>query len=206
MASATRQQLLDAAVELLVQEGRSGVTTGRLTGRAGVVQSAFYNHYASVEDCIQAALAEIRRRVAASASVIFEALQGPGYTTPDQVDGLLIRIFKEAAHDPTLFRVLVQRHHEPDVAEAVENVLDLMRAGTVQTILHPQARTNTLGLQETTAAAGMMVGAFLAGLEQVLDGADPVVVSRVCAQFLVAGVFSMADVEIEASPEPQGSD
>ena len=195
MARATRQLLLDAAVELLVNEGRSGITTGRLARRADVVQSAFYNHFASVDDCIQAALAEIQRQVVTTADVIFKTLDGPGYTTPGRVEGLLVRVFDQAAKNPAFFGLLVQRHHEPDVAEGIEAVLDTMRTRMIDTILHADARTNSLSQAEAEVAAGMVVGVFLAGLEEVLAGKSPLLVSEASAIFMTHGVFAMAGVD-----------
>ena len=198
MARATRQHLLDAAVQLLIDEGRTGVTTGRLAKRAGVVQSAFYNHFASVDECVQAALAEIQRRVVTTADLIFQSVDGPGYTTPGRVDGLLVHVFEKAAVDPSFFRLLVQRHHEPDVAEAIEAVLSTMRDRTAASILHPDARTNSMCQAEADVAARMVVGVFLAGLEEVLNGADPMVVSRTCGTFMTLPVFAMVGIETEA--------
>ncbi|TWE28239.1 TetR family transcriptional regulator [Prauserella muralis] len=46
----TRRALLDAALELLIDRGFSGVSLREVTKRAGIVPTAFYRHFASMDD------------------------------------------------------------------------------------------------------------------------------------------------------------
>lgn len=193
MAGATRQQLLDAAVELLIDEGGGGITTGRLTEQAGVVQSAFYNHFASVEECKQAALEEVRSRVMTTADVLFGALQRPGNTTAGDAGGFLAQIYDRAEANPPPFQLVVQRHHEPDVAATIEDVLDTVRAKLTKTILRNAPPSRDLSEGEAATAARLIVGVFLAGLEHVLGGGDPAPTASSCAAFMTGGVIGMRD-------------
>lgn len=188
MPRATRQRLLDAAVELLIDEGGAGLTTGRLTEQAGVVQSAFYNHFASVDECKQAALREVRSRVMTTADVIFGGLQGPGNTGTGDAGGHLTQIFLRAEATPPPFQLVVQRHHQPDVAATINDVLDTLRAKLTETIMRNAPRSSGLTEAEAATAARLVVGVFLAGLEHVLDGGAPVPTASFCAAFMTGGV------------------
>lgn len=55
----TRERLVEAAVSLLAREGPAAVSTTRLAAEVGIVQSGFYAHFGSVDEC----LAEACRRV-----------------------------------------------------------------------------------------------------------------------------------------------
>lgn len=49
----TRQRLLDAALEILDEEGESGLTTTRITRLAGVSQPTFYVHFTDMDDLLK---------------------------------------------------------------------------------------------------------------------------------------------------------
>ena len=50
----TRQRLLDTALEILDAEGEGALTTTLITRRAGMAQSSFYVHFASVDELLRA--------------------------------------------------------------------------------------------------------------------------------------------------------
>lgn len=56
-SAATRRKLLDAATDVLIQDGYANLTTTRVCKAAGVSQGALFKHYASKMD-LMAALAE----------------------------------------------------------------------------------------------------------------------------------------------------
>ncbi|MCS7057649.1 MAG: TetR/AcrR family transcriptional regulator, partial [Meiothermus sp.] len=49
---ATRERLIQATVEILSREGLGAVSTARVARDAGIVQSGFYAHFASLEECV----------------------------------------------------------------------------------------------------------------------------------------------------------
>ncbi|WP_027883489.1 TetR/AcrR family transcriptional regulator [Meiothermus rufus] len=51
----TRERILQAAIELISREGLEAVSTTRLAQAAGVVQSGFYAHFTSLEECLVSA-------------------------------------------------------------------------------------------------------------------------------------------------------
>ena len=48
----TRRRLLDAALEILDQDGLAAMTTIRVTRLAGLSQSSFYVHFADMDDLL----------------------------------------------------------------------------------------------------------------------------------------------------------
>lgn len=60
---ATRERLIQATVEILSREGLGAVTTARVARDAGIVQSGFYAHFASLEDCVVVAAEHIGERI-----------------------------------------------------------------------------------------------------------------------------------------------
>ena len=51
---ATRERLIDAALELIVEEGSIGFSMNKVTKRAGIAQPSFYNHFDDLEGLFEA--------------------------------------------------------------------------------------------------------------------------------------------------------
>lgn len=62
-AGETRSKLIDAAIEVIVEEGVSKLSTVELTRRVGIGQSAFYAHFSHVEGCVQEAIDVLGERL-----------------------------------------------------------------------------------------------------------------------------------------------
>ncbi len=58
-AGETRELLVTAAIAVLSAEGPTAVTTTRLTAEVGIVQSGFYAHFGTVDDCLAEACARL---------------------------------------------------------------------------------------------------------------------------------------------------
>jgi AcrR family transcriptional regulator len=59
----TRHRLLQAAMAVLVELGREGLTTGSVTKRVGVAQPTFYVHFRDMDDLLREVAAEIVDRL-----------------------------------------------------------------------------------------------------------------------------------------------
>jgi AcrR family transcriptional regulator len=83
--------LINTALDLLSAGGEAAVTTVSVTRGAGVVQSVFYRHFASVEECLatvaERVTGEIREAVANSRQQMYD--MGPG------ADGDLVEGFRK---------------------------------------------------------------------------------------------------------------
>ncbi|SCK19072.1 TetR/AcrR family transcriptional regulator [Streptomyces sp. WMMB 322] len=70
----TRQRLLDAAAQLIVEDGWGAVTTRRVADRAGLRPGLVHYHFSTVTDLlIEAALASARREMAQATEAILQA-------------------------------------------------------------------------------------------------------------------------------------
>lgn len=101
-ALSTRQCILTAAAELLLERGPEGTTTNHIAERSGYSIGALYQHFKNKED-IYAALMDGVLQAPVAALEDFEA--------DDNLDSTLFRLVAEAAatlegQDPALWRVL----------------------------------------------------------------------------------------------------
>jgi len=78
----TRERLLDAAAQLIVEDGWGAVTTRRVADRAGLRPGLVHYHFRTVEDLlIEAALATARREATAAADALSQTADaGEGIT------------------------------------------------------------------------------------------------------------------------------
>ena len=171
MTNSTRQRLLDAAVELLLTEGSAGITTGRLTEQAGVVQSAFYNHFSSVAACKAAALAEVEREILLLSGGIGIEFEAEGSTAVEDAERVLLVVFAAAAERPALFRMLTHRRHEPDIEAAVDQLLAGVHGDISAALQAETSRLRGMSAAETDTCAALLTSIAIACIEQVFAGA-----------------------------------
>ena len=90
----TRRALLDAAQELLILKGVSGITTRKVADRAGVNQALVHYHFGTIEELLVAAL----ERVSISVKERSEQI----YQEENLVLGRVVR--RDGSHDHHGFR------------------------------------------------------------------------------------------------------
>ncbi len=56
-----RQRLLDATIDIILEEGTGGLTMAHIAKRAGVRHSTFYAHFKNVDECIHTAVLHVAR-------------------------------------------------------------------------------------------------------------------------------------------------
>lgn len=167
---ATRQRLLDAAVESLAQIGWAGSTVAVVAQRAGVSRGATQHHFPTREHLITAALeysaevriAEIRAEAAriplgpGRTRAVIEILVGV-YTGP--VFKAALQVWAVAASEPQLREQIIpleakiarEAHHvalellradeaTPGIRETVQGVLDLARGLGLADVLTDDSR------------------------------------------------------------------
>ncbi len=76
---ATRSALIDATIDVLVEEGYGGLTTRRVAERAGVAQSTLMHHFETRDALITEAIPRIAAQLASDAleQIDLEALRDP---------------------------------------------------------------------------------------------------------------------------------
>ncbi|GAA4823027.1 TetR family transcriptional regulator [Tomitella cavernea] len=101
----TRRALLDATLDLLADRNFSGLSLREVARAAGIVPTAFYRHFASLDD-LGATLAEEAMRVARQ--VLRDARRGGG---PPTVDAALAALDAKVRDRPREFRFLTRERH-----------------------------------------------------------------------------------------------
>ncbi len=156
-SAATRQRLMEATIECLVERGWSGTTTTLVAERAGVSRGAQLHHYrtrselvmAAVEHLAEVRVAEIRREAAglppgqqrtqAVLDMLARLYTGPLFVaalelwvaarTDEELRAALVPL--EARFGREAHRLTVELlgadESKPGVREAVQATLDLMR-------------------------------------------------------------------------------
>ena len=164
--------MLEAAAELLRQEGLTSLTTVRITKEAGIVQSGFYAHFKNPEH-LQQELAEragrdLRERMAAWMAALraggsdLVSLQR-GYREVLGVfsrDEGLIDLFLRYRRSPSPLGVVLGHLHTQLRADFFQYVRE--RAGDPETVL---PHLGTIGMH-----ADALVAALLGTAEGVVDG------------------------------------
>lgn len=99
----TRQALIDAARDLIADNGVGGLRVGEITERADVALGSFYNHFSSKEEVVEAIVAQTIGQIADALTPLIETLEDPA----EAVSVSNRRFVRLAYADPQLARLLV---------------------------------------------------------------------------------------------------
>lgn len=133
----TRRTLLDAAADVLVEDGLGGVTTATVIERAGLSNGALYAHFPSRLDLVAATLEHVLARLRHDYDTTFAAVTEAG-ATPDAATALellwsamsdrqfaaVLEIYTRARTDADLFTAIhpIVTEHGRYVADLVDRV------------------------------------------------------------------------------------
>lgn len=108
----TRHRLLDAAMDVLLEHGPEGLTTGRIAQRVGVAQPTFYVHFRGMDELLRELATQHVQQLRQS----LDAARAPLRTSPDLVTAAAqaYRLSVRAAvkHAP-LLRLFLAEQHRP---------------------------------------------------------------------------------------------
>ncbi len=110
---ATRERLLDAAVDELLASGYAGLTTSAVSNRAGVSRGAQQHHFPHKELLIAEAIRHLAERQIAELETVFESAPRGRVRAQHALDAIY------AAYSGPLFAATVElslaSHHEPSL-------------------------------------------------------------------------------------------
>ncbi|MCF6522098.1 TetR/AcrR family transcriptional regulator [Streptomyces sp. JJ36] len=152
----SRTKLLDAAAQLIVEEGWGGVTTRKVADRAGLRAGLVHYHFASVNDLlIDAALDRVRREVEVATLALAEAAD-----PATGVDQILEQMAAYSSEDPAtiLFSemLLASTRHER-LRRELAALLAEWRGRVAQWLA-------SSGVAEDNEATALLLGAAIDGL------------------------------------------
>jgi AcrR family transcriptional regulator len=101
IARSQRERLLDAAVNVVAEEGYAATTVADLTKEAGVSRTTFYEHFADKEACFLAAYDTAADVLARRIGAAFETQEA----WPDRVRAGLVALLESLAGEPQIARL-----------------------------------------------------------------------------------------------------
>jgi AcrR family transcriptional regulator len=162
----TREAILDAALDLVAQEGLAALSLRQLTRAVGIVPTAFYRHFASIDEL---GLALVDRSFASLRQMIREARRGN-----PALSGVIrssVAILVEHVHsDRTYFRFIARERFGgvPVVRQAIRHELELFER-ELATDLARLPNLNTWTAEDLRVMANLIVNAMVATAEDILD-------------------------------------
>jgi AcrR family transcriptional regulator len=161
---ATRERLLEAAVELLEEGGYAAASVAAIAGRAGVAAGALYRHFPSKAELFVEVFRTMAERELAA---LYEASAGPG-TVTEKLDAIVREFTGSALEQPRLAWALGYEPVDPLVdAERLayrqtyrERLAELLRFGIA---------TGELPEQDAELAAASLIGAISEALASPLS-------------------------------------
>lgn len=162
----TRQALLDTTLALAAQRGFAAVSLREVARGAGIVPTAFYRHFESMEDLGATVVGD-------AIAVLRAALRGEGSRTGgvrsvvELVPDLLVRV----RGDEAPFRFLVREVHGgvPEIRDAIDRELRLMEKELAIDLSRLPQSANW-SARDLETAAELVVAIVMAALGQLLDG------------------------------------
>jgi TetR/AcrR family transcriptional regulator, fatty acid biosynthesis regulator len=182
----TRERLIQSALELLEIGGEAAVTTTSVTARAGIAQSAFYLHFANVEECLavvaQQITDEIRKFVADTRRARMEAPSGTA------LEEAYRNMFKLASRQRSIHRLFLRYRSDRLALNGVMyRFARGLSADLAESLAHRavQAGCQAAPAEWIAAVADHLVAASLAAIEAHLDrrGPPPEESARLLAAF-----------------------
>ena len=125
----TREKLLEGALALLVDEGYSAATTGRIARAGGIKQSSFYSHFDSRDACLAEAITTEGRALAARMAARRASLPDLDVaSSPESIKAGVLMVLDHLKQHPNLARVLLQlADADGAMGDAVRAVLSELR-------------------------------------------------------------------------------
>lgn len=157
-----RAALLEAAIEVLEQEGFAGLSLRAVARRAGVSHTAPYNHFADLQDLLAAVATEGFRRLGASIESAAAAAASPRERLLALARGYLAL----PSEHPALYRLMFgneirDRSAYPELVSADDAIADTARQVTADCLALSSRRSVAT---ETASAAGWALVHGLASL------------------------------------------
>ncbi len=196
--SETREDLVAATLDLLHAGGEPAVSTVSVTHAAGIVQSAFYQHFANVDECLVVAAERvarhIREAVADARRAMYEAGPGTGRDLERFYEGVFVLTARQR---PTVELFLRYRTDPRALGGVMHRLATDLRADLARD-LAAQARRAGLTAFPADWLEGLaenLMGASLSAIEAQLEGRGPAVAdsSRLLAAFTTGACLAVIE-------------
>lgn len=161
----TRAALLDAALALSLEEGFAQISIRQVTREAGVVPTAFYRHFDSMD---QVGLALVGRSFATLRQMMRDAQREPGLFNDliaRSIDILVSAVKENRQHFSFVARE--RQGGSPPIRDAIQRELELFISETAVAI-RVLPIVSTWSIDDVMALSGLFVRSMVFRAEQVL--------------------------------------
>ncbi len=140
MSTSKRQQILDAALLLFVEQGLEGAATAKIAKAAGVATGTLFHHFANKQELISALYLEIKRELADSL---------PPLQPEQEIQALATAIWNKAlgwglAH-PEKIRFLLAYYQSPLLSAEARKTVKFETLGVVLELLQMGQQQGLIG-------------------------------------------------------------
>lgn len=157
----SRQQLLDAAREIVTEQGYRGASVAAIASHAGISNGALYRHFPSKVDLFVEVFRDVCDREIRAGIRASRDIEGP----LEQLDAILENFALRALGKPKLAWALIAEPVDPAVEEVrLEYRRTYRRA--IERLLNQAVDTGAIPPQDTVIAAAALLG----GGNEVLAG------------------------------------
>ena len=162
----TRQSILDAALDLVAEEGLAALSLRQLTRSVGIVPTAFYRHFASVDEL---GLALVDQSFTSLRQMIRDARRGRPELT-DVIRSSVAILVQHVHTDRTNFRFIARERFGgvPVVRQAIRHELELFER-ELATDLARLPNLDTWSAEDLRVMANLVVNAMVSTAEDILD-------------------------------------
>ncbi|MCX7782346.1 MAG: TetR/AcrR family transcriptional regulator [Meiothermus sp.] len=190
---ATRERLIQATVEILSREGLGAVSTARVARDAGIVQSGFYAHFASLEECVVVAAEHIGQRIRDTISEGLSLLREQGASDFNLVMTQYRRILTQLEAQWQFVELLLRYFRDPSplgrtLAAIQQSIRDELTYH-LMTLLKPLGIPDG-GRPEAAYLADLMVNMLLSSVQSLRW--EPSLNKELVAYLLTVETLSMA--------------
>lgn len=193
--AATRERLIQAAIDLLRKEGAAALNTVNVTRAAGIVQSGFYMHFKNIDECKKAAAERVAKRIR---DYVARHRRRMHSIDPDDLDLLrehcekMLEIFSEEKKFAEIF--LSYRRDLSPLGEVMRELQEQLHADLVEDLCHvifqnaemPEKERERVSLQ-----AEIILAAALTAGEALIEGRVSDI--KTAADLLAINIMSSTD-------------
>jgi AcrR family transcriptional regulator len=200
-AAESRQELLDAAIKILQKDGAGALSTVSITRSAGFTQSAFYQHFADVDECLREVAQHVASRI--RTFVVEHRRQAHQPSVSDESLTDHFRVMLELFERERVFTELFLRHRR-DSSNLGKVMRRLHRDLCSDLIEHlrlvAQASGVDIPAERLQLYAELILAQVLAGGEAVLDRRlAPASIAEELTRFILGAMRAA----IDASSRPR---
>jgi AcrR family transcriptional regulator len=201
----TRRRLMDASVDLLFESGLGAVTTVQITKRAGIVQSGFYKHFASIDECVIERLEQFEKQIAVQLNDAIRSIHDADpfdeQSWAEMLDGVFGIFLRERRYSWLLLRY---RHDPTPIGRALSKTIARVRSelATNLWVLGSRFGVPAERLTHMESLADFMIGATINAVEGLLEGRhkDKDALGQMLARNVVAATVVEISTLLEMDP------